>query len=57
MKNNKKLILAGIGAIVLIFLLFGTGGGNNERNSTPEVKEELILKAAQTEIKGDLHGC
>ena len=57
MKNNKKLILAGIGAIVLIFLLFGTGGGNNESNSTPEVKEELILKAAQTEIKGDLHGC
>ena len=55
MSNKKKLILIGVGVIILISLLSNIGGNSD---STPqEPREELILKAAQTEIKGDLKGC
>ena len=54
MSKKTKYILIGIGAIVLISLLFNIGGGDDA--TTQEVKE-VVLKAAQTEIKGDLKGC
>lgn len=49
--NKKKYIWIGIGVLLLIALCFG---GNEE--PAPE-RAEQILKAAQTEIKGDLKGC
>lgn len=54
MSNQKKYILIGIGVVVLLYLLFYIGGSDN---STTQESKELILKAAQTEIKGDLKGC
>lgn len=54
MSNKKKYILIGIGAIILISLLSNIGGSNN---STIQEPKELILKVAQTEVKGDLKGC
>ena len=57
MSKKTKYILIGIGAIILISLLSNIGGGKD--TATQEVKEvkEVVLKAAQTEIKGDLKGC
>ena len=57
MSKKTKYILIGIGAIILISLLSNIGGGDEA--TTQEVKEvkEVVLKAAQTEIKGDLKGC
>lgn len=54
MSNKKKFILIGIGVVVLISLFSNIGG--NEETTTQEPKE-LIIKAAQTAIKGDLKGC
>lgn len=54
MSNKKKYILIGIGVVVLISLFSNIGG--NEETTTQEPKE-LIIKAAQTAIKGDLKGC
>ena len=54
MSNQKKYILIGLGVVVLLYLLFYIGGSDN---STTQESKELILKAAQTEIKGDLKGC
>lgn len=54
MSNQKKYILIGIGVVVLLYLLFYICGSDN---STTQESKELILKAAQTEIKGDLKGC
>lgn len=54
MSNKKKIILIGIGVVVLISLFSNIGG--NEETTTQEPKE-LIIKAAQTAIKGDLKGC
>ena len=54
MSNQKKYILIGIGVVVLLYLLFYIGGSDN---STTQESKELILKAAQTEIKGDLKCC
>ena len=57
MSKKTKYILIGVGAIILISLLSNIGGGDDA--ATQEVKEvkEVVLKAAQTEIKGDLKGC
>ena len=54
MSNKKKYILIGIGVVVLISLFSNIGG--NEETTTQEPKE-LIIKAAQTAVKGDLKGC
>lgn len=54
MSNKKKYILIGIGVVVLISLFSNIGG--NEETTTQEPKE-LIIKVAQTAIKGDLKGC
>lgn len=54
MSNKKKYILIGIGAIILISLLSIIGGDNDSESQEPK---ELILKAAQTEVMGDLKGC
>ena len=54
MSNKKKYILIGIGVVVLISLFSNIG--RNEETTTQEPKE-LIIKAAQTAIKGDLKGC
>lgn len=55
LSKNKKYLLIGIGVVILIGLLsnIGSCGDDNEKR---EVKD-LTLKAAQTEIKGDLKGC
>lgn len=53
MSKKKKYILIGIGAILLISLL-SIGGGED---SAPQEVKQLVLKAAQTELKGDLKGC
>lgn len=57
MSKKTKYILIGIGAIILISLLSNIGGSDDA--TTQEVKEvkEVVLKAVQTEIKGDLKGC
>ena len=54
MSKKKKYILIGIGMVVLISL-FSNIGGNDE--TTPQESKELVIKAAQTGIKGDLKGC
>lgn len=56
MSNKKKYILIGIGVVVLISL-FSNLGGNDDTTSSPQEPKELVIKAAQTEIKGDLKGC
>lgn len=57
MNNKTKYILIGVGAIILLLLLFSNvGGGDNTDTNSKEAKE-LILEADQTEIKGDLKGC
>lgn len=38
-------------------LLCSCGGGSSSSSNTEEAPKEHILKAAQTEIKGDLKGC
>ena len=55
LSKNKKYLLIGVGVVILIGLLsnIGSCGDDNEKR---EVKD-LTLKAAQTEIKGDLKGC
>ena len=53
MSNKKKYILIGVGALILISLLSSIGGGDSEVAE----QKPIILKAAQTEIKGDLKGC
>lgn len=53
MSNKKKYILIGIGVFLLISLLSSMCSGGSEE----VVQKELILKPAQTEIKGDLKGC
>ena len=55
MSKKKKYILVGIGVIILIGLLSTIGG--NDKSEEQQEQKELILKAAQTEIKGDLKGC
>ena len=55
MSKKKKYILIGIGVIILIGLLSTIGG--NDKSEEQQEQKELILKAAQTEIKGDLKGC
>ncbi|MBQ2906817.1 MAG: hypothetical protein IJE47_03490, partial [Bacteroidales bacterium] len=55
MSKKKKYILIGIGVIILIGLLSSIGG--NDKSEEQQEQKELILKAAQTEIKGDLKGC
>ena len=56
MSKTKKYILIGVGVIVLISILSNIGGSDNS-NVTATEKKELVLKAAQTEVKGDLKGC
>ena len=53
MSKKKKYILIGVGVIVLLALLTNIGGDD----TAVEPQKELILKAAQTEIKGELKGC
>lgn len=53
MSNKKKYILIGIGVFLLISLLSSMCSGGSEEVAP----KELILKPAQTEIKGDLKGC
>ena len=53
MSNKKKYILIGIGVFLLISLLSSMCSGGSEKVAP----KELILKPAQTEIKGDLKGC
>ena len=53
MSNKKKYILIGIGVVLLISLLSSMCSGGSEKVAP----KELILKPAQTEIKGDLKGC
>ena len=53
MSNKKKYILIGIGVLILISLLSSIGGGDSEVVE----QKPIILKAAQTEIKGELKGC
>ena len=53
MNKKKKYILIGIGVVVLLALLTNIGGDD----TAVEPQKELILKAAQTEIKGELKGC
>lgn len=55
MSKKKKYILIGIGVIILIGLLSTIGG--KDKSEEQQEQKELILKAAQTEIKGDLKGC
>ena len=54
MDKKKKYLLIGIGVVILITLLANISSCDND-----EVKEtkEIVLKAAQTEIKGELKGC
>lgn len=54
MSKKKKYILIGIGVIVLISLLTNVGGGDDV---VTEPKKDVVMKVAQTEIKGDLKGC
>ena len=54
MNDKKKYILIGVGVVVLIALFSNIG--KKEETTTQEPKE-LILKAAQTTIKGDLKDC
>ena len=56
MSNKKKYILIGIGVVVLISL-FSNLGGNDDTTSSPQEPKELVIKAAQTTIKGDLKDC
>ncbi|MBR5595436.1 MAG: hypothetical protein IKW47_04035 [Alistipes sp.] len=53
MSNKKKYILIGIGVFLLISLLSSMCSGGSEEVA----KKEVILRPAQTEIKGDLKGC
>ena len=53
MSKKKKYILIGVGVIVFLALLTNIGGDD----TAVEPQKELILKAAQTEIKGELKGC
>lgn len=55
MNDKKKYILIGIGVVVLIALFSNIG--KKEETTTQEEPKELILKAAQTTIKGDLKDC
>lgn len=54
MSKKKKYWLIGIGVCLLLYIASIGGGDSNE--STEESAPQ-ILKAAQTEIKGDLKGC
>lgn len=54
MSKKKKYILIGIGVVVLISLLSKIGSCNS--NNEDQKAKEVIIKAAQTEIKGDLKG-
>ena len=56
MSKKKQYILIGIGAVVVISLLSSLFGGNND-SEAPKEEKVVVLKAAQTEIKGDLKGC
>ena len=56
MSKKKKYILIGIGTVVVISLLSSLFGGNND-SEAPKEEKVVVLKAAQTEIKGDLKGC
>lgn len=49
--DKKKYIWIGLGIVVLISLFIPVGGGDDK----PE--KELIIRAKQTEVKGDLKGC
>lgn len=60
--SKKKIILIGIGVVILVSILSALGGGEEQTVETPEQtvetpQKEVVLKAAQTEIKGDLKGC
>ena len=55
MNDKKKYILIGVGVVVLIALFSNIG--KKEETTTQEEPKELILKAAQTTIKGDLKDC
>ena len=55
--NKKKYIIIGIDIVILIALFSSIGGGNSSEEYTPVEKPELIIRANQTEVKGDLKGC
>ena len=53
--SKKKILLIGIGVVILVSILSTLGGGEEQTAETPQ--KEVVLKADQTEIKGDLKGC
>lgn len=56
MSKTKKYILWGVGIFILLSLISNMGGCEDSATSSEE-KKELILKAAQDKVKGDLKEC
>lgn len=58
--DKKKYLFIGIGVVVLFAIIASMCGGSKEKTTEEkqeEAKQEIVLKAAQTELKGDLKGC
>lgn len=58
--DKKKYLFIGIGVVVLFAIMASMCGGSKDKKETEkqeeEAKQEIVLKAAQTELKGDLKG-
>ena len=60
--DKKKYLFIGIGVVVLFAIIASMCGGSKDKEKEKEekqeeAKQEIVLKAAQTELKGDLKGC
>ena len=58
--DKKKYLFIGIGVVVLFAIIASMCGGSKDKEKEEkqeEAKQEIVLKAAQTELKGDLKGC
>lgn len=59
--DKKKYLFIGIGVVVLFAIIASMCGGGKDKKESEEkqeeTKQEIVLKAAQTDLKGDLKGC
>lgn len=59
--DKKKYLFIGIGVVVLFAIIATMCGGGKDKKASEEkqeeTKQEVVLKAAQTDLKGDLKGC